>query len=134
MIIDGKNAIMGRLSSMAAKKLLAGESVVVVNAEKVIITGDPHTIVDKYLERRRRGSPQHGPFFPKQPDKIVQRSIRGMLPYKTPKGRTAMKKLRICVGVPEAYSSEKKDSLAVKSVRSNFISVGDLAKTLGWQK
>jgi large subunit ribosomal protein L13 len=134
MIIDGKNAIMGRLSSTTAKKLLAGESVVIVNAEKVIITGDPHTIVEKYLERRRRGSPQHGPFFPKQPDKIVQRSIRGMMPYKTAKGRTAMKKLRICIGIPEAYADEKKESLAVKAVRSNYINVGDLAKTLGWQK
>lgn len=131
MIINGKNAILGRLSSAAAKKLMAGEEIVIVNAEKAVITGNPKDTVKKYIERKQRGSPQHGPFFPKQPDRIVYRTIRGMMP-KTPKGRNAMKKLHVCIGVPSEYKEKKTENFAVKPVKSNYIRVGDVAKTLGW--
>ena len=41
MIIDGDGAVAGRLASTAAKTLLKGEDVIIVNAEKAIITGEP---------------------------------------------------------------------------------------------
>ncbi|MCX6815319.1 MAG: 50S ribosomal protein L13 [Candidatus Aenigmarchaeota archaeon] len=130
-VIDGKNAVLGRLSSATAKHLLAGEEVIIVNAEKAIITGGAKDIKEKYLERRRRGSPQHGPFFPKQPAAIVRRTIRGMIPYKTNKGRKAMKALRVYAGVPEELKDAKIESIAVKQIKSDYIRVGDLAKILG---
>ncbi len=133
-IVDGKNAVLGRLASMTAKHLLKGEEVHIINAEKVIMTGDPKSIKQKYLERRQRGSPQHGPFFPTHPDGIVKRAIRGMLPYKTPKGRVALKKLRVYVGIPEQFTNKDKESMANKLIRSNFITVAEVAKTLGWHK
>ncbi len=128
MIVDGKNAVLGRLAVNTAKKLMAGEEVHIYNAEKVIITGRPIEIKKKYLERRARGSPHHGPFFPRMPNLIVRRTIRGMLPYKTNKGRTAFKKLRVYNGPPK----EKAESVATKQIRSKFITVGEVAKTLGW--
>jgi len=131
-IVDGKNAVLGRLASMTAKEILAGNAVTIVNAEKVIITGDRKVIVNKYLDRRRRGSPQHGPFFPKQPDQIVKRAVRGMVPYKTNKGRQAMKKLRVYTGQPKEVHGES-HSIATKQVRSDFVRVEDVAKALGWQ-
>ena len=132
-VVDGKNAVLGRLASMTVKKLLVGEEIAIVNAEKIIITGNPKRTVEKYLERRRRGSPQHGPFFPTHPDAIVKRAIRGMIPYKTARGRTAMKKLRVYIGVPEQFANENKENMANKLIRSNFITVKDLSKTLGWE-
>ena len=131
-VIDGKNAVLGRLASMTAKSLLAGEEIAIVNAEKIIVTGNPKRLVEKYLERRRRGSPQHGPFFPKQPHAIVQRAVRGMMPYKTKKGRAALKKLRIYIGMPDEFKNEKLESIAAKPVRADYIRIGDVAKTLGW--
>lgn len=131
MIINGKNAILGRLASYTAKKLLAGEEVAIFNAKGVIITGTPDKIKSKYLNLRRIGSPQHGPFFPIEPDKIVRRVIRGMLPYKTNKGRAAFKRLKVYADVPSGMSGE---SIAVKTIRSNFITVGEVSKTLGWKK
>ena len=130
-VIDGKNAILGRLASTTAKHLLTGEEVTIVNAEKIIITGSPKTAADKYLARRRRGSPQHGPFFPKQPAAIVIRTIRGMMPYKTGKGRAAMKKLRVYAGIPEELKTEKLESIAVRQVKSNYARVGEIAKVIG---
>ena len=133
-IIDGKNAVLGRLASTTAKQLLAGEEITIVNAEKIIITGSPDVTKIKYLERRSRGSPQHGPFFPTKPDGMVMRAVRGMLPYKTPRGRTAMKKLHIYVGVPEKVANEGMESAANRLVRSDFITVGEAAKTIGWKR
>jgi len=134
MNIDGKHAILGRLASLVAKKLLSGEAVNIFNAENIIITGDPKRIVGQYLKETRKGSPQHGPFFPKRPDLIVRRTTRGMLPYKTNKGRDAFKKLRVYVGIPEASKNEKLERIATKDIKTDFITVGRLAKSLGWRE
>ena len=133
MIVDGKNAVLGRLAVGTAKKLMSGEEVQIFNAEKVIITGRPNLIKEKYLARRARGNPHHGPFFPRMPHLIVRRTIRGMLPYKTNKGRAAFKKLRVYNGaVPKG--TDKAEALATKPIRSRYITVGELAKALGWNE
>src|SRR3990170_1320984 len=90
IILDASGAVLGRLSSEAAKKIKNGEEVVIVNAEKARITGDPKRIKEKYLQRRRVGSPHHGPYYPIRPDLILRRAIRGMIPYKTNKGKDSM--------------------------------------------
>ncbi|MDI6721833.1 MAG: 50S ribosomal protein L13 [Candidatus Aenigmarchaeota archaeon] len=131
IIIDGTNAIMGRLASSAAKDLLKGEKVHIVNAERIIITGDRLQIINDYLERRRRGSPHHGPFFPTRPDMIIRRCIRGMLPYKTNKGRKAFKNLRVSASIPDDIKDAK--TAAKKRINCDFVTVGEVAKALGWR-
>jgi large subunit ribosomal protein L13 len=131
MLVDGKNAILGRLASYSAKQLLKGEEIIIVNAADIIITGNPKQVVGKYLKRRRGGSPQHGPFFPKKPDLIARRSIRGMLP-KTKKGRAAFRKLRVHISVPADLKDKKMEKIAVKKVKIKFIYLRELAKALGW--
>ena len=130
-VIDGKNAILGRLASRAAKQLLNGESISIVNAEKIIITGSPQSIKEKYLARRRRGSAHHGPYYPTRPDLIVRRTVRGMLPYKTNRGRNAFKRLRVYVGIPEGTANAEKMEASIKS---NYITVGEVANALGWRE
>lgn len=133
MIIDATDARLGRLASFVSKKLLQGEKIVIINAEKAIITGNPDVTVEKYLGRRQRGSPQHGPFFPKRPDLIVRRTIRGMLPYKKPKGRKAFKNLRVYIGKPNDVEGEiVKFAEKQKPVKCRFITIYDLAKRIGW--
>ena len=131
MIIDGKNAILGRLASHTAKQLLNGESVSIVNAEKVIITGNLKTIKEKYLAQRRRGSAHHGPFPSKRPDIIVRRTIRSMLPFKTNRGRTAFRKLRVHIGTPEGSGEAQKMEA---SITTSYVTVGHIAKSLGWRE
>lgn len=128
MIIDAKNAVLGRLASTAAKELLKGNDVVIFNAEKAIITGDRNVLMNKYLERRRRGSPQHGPFFPRQAQLIVRRTVRGMLPYKTNKGRTALRKLRVYKD--EIKDLKEKPISLEKKINTKFVYVKELAKML----
>jgi len=129
MIIDGKFAILGRVASKSAKALLKGDEVTIINAEKIIITGNPLITKKKYLARRDRGNPFHGPFFPRKPEDIVQRTIRGMLPYKKPRGKIAFKKLRVCVNSPIELKEKPVEMKHV--VKSNYITLGDLAKTIG---
>ncbi len=133
MIIDGKNAILGRLATYTAKELLNGNDMVIVNSEKILITGSPKKIVGDYLKIRRIGTPQHGPFTPKKPDLIVRRTIRGMLP-KDKKGRNALRKLRVYIDIPPELQKNEIKSIAVKELKSNFIRIGDLAQSLGWRK
>jgi large subunit ribosomal protein L13 len=133
-VVDGHNAVLGRLASIVAKSLMKGEEIAIVNAEKIIVTGNPKDIVSKYVAMRGIGNPHHGPFYPRQPEAIVRRTVRGMMPYKTTKGRTAMKKLHIYTGIPESLKEEKLDTMAVKNIRSNYIRVGEIAKTIGWKE
>jgi large subunit ribosomal protein L13 len=104
MNIDGDNMILGRMANEVAQYLLAGQDVTIVNAEKVIITGNKENIFKRFKHRTDladRANPTHGPFFPKTPARIVRRTIRGMLPWRKPSGRAAYRRLRVFEGVPE---------------------------------
>ncbi|MEK6871800.1 MAG: uL13 family ribosomal protein, partial [Nanoarchaeota archaeon] len=82
IVIDAQGAIFGRLCSFAAKKALQGNQVIIVNAEKTIITGDKNNIVAKYHGLRQKGQKHslRGPSISKVSYKILKRGIRGMLP------------------------------------------------------
>jgi len=83
-IIDAKGLILGRLASNVAKRLLLGETVIILNAEKVAISGKRKQIVKEAKTFLEVGHPRKGPFHPRRPDRIIRRTIRGMLPWKKP--------------------------------------------------
>jgi len=56
--------------------------------------------MSEYREKRARGDPYHGPFFPRSPERVVKRTIRGMLPYRTARGKEALKRLRVFISIP----------------------------------
>jgi large subunit ribosomal protein L13 len=128
-IIDGQNTILGRLASYAAKEALKGEEVIVVNCEKVIITGSRKNIEKEFKEKRSKyGSSQKGPHPSKLTERIVKRTIRGMLPnYREGRGREAWKRIRCYTGIPKKFESVKMEK--VKSdKKSKFIRVSDISK------
>ncbi len=99
-IIDASNMVLGRLASNIAKDLLEGEEIVVINAEKAVILGNKSDIISKYSQRREIGSVRKGPYYPKSPDRILRRTVRGMLPMKKSKGVDAYRRLKVYMGVP----------------------------------
>lgn len=107
VFVNAEQGSAGRTASRVAKELLKGNRVVVVNAEKAVISGDHSYTIDQFKHRIERGDPYHGPFQPKQPDRILKRMVRGMLPYKKPLGKKALKQLRVYTSVPEEYKKEK---------------------------
>ncbi len=132
-VIDAKECILGRLATEVAKRGLNGENIIIVNSEFAVISGKKEAIFKKYLERRQRGTPQHGPFFPSRPDMIVRRAIRGMISYKTKRGREAFKKIKVFIGIPEEYKNMelKKVGKQIDKLKCDFVFVHELSKFLG---
>ncbi|MCK4429460.1 MAG: 50S ribosomal protein L13 [Candidatus Aenigmarchaeota archaeon] len=131
-VINAEGYILGRLATEVAVKALKGEEITIVNAEKAVISGRREVIFKRYLERRQRGTPQHGPFFPSSSDMIVRRAIRGMVSYKTERGREAYGKVNVISGIPEEYKNkEMKKNNQVEKLKCEFILVSELSKYLG---
>ena len=111
MIIDATDLVAGRLASSIAKKALLGETIDVINCENLVLTGNKKNIFEKYKQRVDRGTPRKGPFIPRTPDRLFRRMIRGMLPYKQPKGSDAFKRVMCHVGVPQKFKDQKIETL-----------------------
>jgi large subunit ribosomal protein L13 len=130
MIIDADGAISGRLATRIAKELLKGENIIVINSEKAIITGNPDAIINRYFVKRERGDPNKGPFYPRQPDKLLKRVIRGMLPYKKEKGGKAFRRLQVFIGNPDNLKGEKIGK-TVEDIKCKYMTLKGLCKELG---
>jgi large subunit ribosomal protein L13 len=130
-VIDGKDAVLGRLASYVAREALKGEEFAIVNCEQIIITGNKKNI-EEYLEskRKRVGSTQKGPKVSRTNEKIVKRVIRGMLPnYRTGRGRVALKKIKCYVGVPKEF--EKGEKIVMETTnksKSKIVRVREVSK------
>ncbi len=114
-IIDATDTILGRLASYVAKNALKGEEIVIVNCEKAVISGNKDNILKEFKEKRDRGDRYKGPFYPRMPDRIVRRVIRGMLPYKSEKGKKALARVKTFIGVPEEY--QNKEFINLKDIK-----------------
>ena len=131
-IIDAEGATLGRLSTVVAKALLRGEEIVIINSEKAVISGKKRMIKEEYKKRRELGTYRKGPFFPRMPDRIVKRSIRGMLPYQTPHGRAALKRLKCYIGIPEEFKNREIEVIEeAKQQHVDFITIEELSRSLG---
>jgi large subunit ribosomal protein L13 len=136
-IIDAEGLILGRMASQVAKRLLNGEKIIIVNAEKALISGKRHSILREKHEFLQIGHFRKGPYHPRRPDTIVKRVIRGMLPRKKPRGKEALKRLRVYIGVPEAYEGRKMEKIPEadgRDLRGPHIEVSELARNIGWKK
>jgi large subunit ribosomal protein L13 len=113
IVIDAKDTILGRLASYAAKQALLGKEVIIVNCNDIAIAGNRDNILKEYLIMRQKdGSNLRGPFFPKVPEKIMKRTIRGMLKYKKGRGEQAFDKITCYNKVPAELESATKVTIA----------------------
>jgi len=135
MVIDADGLILGRMASLAAKHLLSGEHLIIVNAERAVISGKKAVTFQRYLKKRSIGTKDWGPFFPRRPDRLVKRTVRGMLPHKRATGRQALAGLRVYIGVPDEYASAKKDTWEEASFKRlsslRYCSLDELCRRLG---
>jgi large subunit ribosomal protein L13 len=136
-LINADGLIMGRMASKVAKKLLNGEKVIIVNAEKAVISGRKKSKVAEAKEFLEVGAPRRGPFHYRRPDKILRKTVRGMLPFKQPKGKTAFKKLKVYMSVPEDLKDQPtvtvKEAQAAK-LKGPYFTLAELAKEIGWNQ
>ena len=132
-IIDGTNAVLGRLASFIAKDLLKGEEIVVVNCEKIIITGNKERTKKNFKEKRSKiGSGQKGPKVSRLSERIVKRAVRGMLPdHRKGRGKEAFKRIKCYQGVPKEFEQSKKILAGRKPQvpnKSKILKVGEIFK------
>jgi large subunit ribosomal protein L13 len=134
-IIDADGLILGRLASHVAKRLLNGEEIIIVNAEKALITGGKEDVIAHYRHRRDVGGARKGPLYPRTPHMILKRSVRGMLPFKKPRGRNAYKRLKVHISIPRELVKKKFETIEGASQLSTqrYMSLGDVSKVLGYE-
>jgi len=140
VVIDATNLILGRMASIVAKMLLMGYKVTIINAEKAIISGKPKMVIESYKLLFRvktlRNPYKTGIRRPRTPERIIKYTIKGMLPKNNPRGKKALKNLRVYVGVPEEIKGKEIKTIKEASadrLRGKYITVGELAKQLGWK-
>lgn len=144
ILINADGHILGRFSAFVAKKALLGEDVIVVNAEKAIISGNKDMVIRKELEKleiRNKGNYTKGPFHQKRPDKFVRKSIRGMLPWNKDRGREAFRKVMVYIGVPE-QEIQKNHNINLKKTKienlenlkkdvKRYVTVEEVCRSIG---
>lgn len=131
-VYDGNQKVLGRLATQIAQDLLDGEEVRLVNTEKVFIIGDKDKIFMKYRKNRERGKQRKGPFYPRRPDRIFKRTVRGMLPYQQPRGREAFKRLKAYIGVPREFNDSEIIVPEVKEAEGKKgVTLGEVSSYLG---
>ncbi len=143
VIIDAKDLILGRMASYAAKLALEGYRVYVINCEECVISGDKNAVLQDFLDKIHRGNPHKGPFYPKRPDRIVKRVIRGMLPRKTWRGRMALKRIKCYLGFPEELKKKNIKILTKEELKKlsyeklpvpKYVRLGEIAELIGWRR
>lgn len=120
-VVDAHDQVLGRLATRVARKLTGkdkacytpfldtGDHVIVVNAEKVRLTGKK--LADK-IYRRHTGYPgglreiTAGDLMAKNPEKVIREAVFGMLP-KTKLGRAMRKKLKVYRGPDHPHQAQQ---------------------------
>ena len=137
-VIDADGLILGRMASIVAKRLLEGERIDIVNAESVVVSGKRLQILKDRKEFLEVGGRQDkGPFHHRKPNAIVRRTIRGMLPHRKTRGRDAFGRLKVHIGVPRELVDSETESIPdahLDRLRGRYITVGEIARNIGWKE
>jgi len=128
IVIDASNMILGRLASYVAKQALLGKSLIIVNCNDAILSGSRANAIAEYIGIRKKGGASlRGPFFPKHPDRIVKRTVRGMLSYKQGRGEAALQRVICYNNTPKEFESAKKLNF-VREQRTKTIKLSELSE------
>lgn len=133
-VVDVTGLVLGRAASVIAHRLLQGESIVVVNAEKSLVTGSRENVLGFYRANRARGSVRSGPHYPRYPDRIFRRTVRGMVPHLKTRGKEAMDRLHVFIGVPPTVGSQPRQSIEIAHPRPSLnapLTLEEITRLLG---
>jgi large subunit ribosomal protein L13 len=125
------------MSSNIAKLLLSGEYVTILNAEKAVYSGKKKSKVTEAHVFLEVGAPERGPFHYRRPDRMLKKTVRGMLPCRQPKGKTALKRLKVFMGVPIEFKDQQTiqfENAQASKLKGPSFTLGELAKEIGWNQ
>jgi large subunit ribosomal protein L13Ae len=143
IIVDGRGHLVGRLASKLAHELLCGQRVVVVRCEQLCLSGSLFRNKLNYMDflhKANNTNPRRNFKHYRTPSRMFWRSLRGMMPHKSPRGKAALQRLKVFEGVPFPYDQKKRlvvpDALKVLRIKShrNTCQLGELAAQIGWKR
>lgn len=129
-VIDADNVVLGQLASAAADLLRGkhkptytpnedmGDYVIIINASKVALTGNKR---DKKRVYRHSGYPGGlksmtiGELLDKNPEKAVEKAIRGMVPH-TKLGRAQLRKLKVYAGAEHNHEAQQPETYKITQI------------------
>ena len=129
-VIDATDVVLGRLASQTARLLRGkhkpvfaphvdtGDFVVIVNADKVALTGSKREQKKAY---RHSGYPgglrtiSYADLLARSPERAVEKAVRGMLP-KTSLGRDMLRKLKVYAGPEHPHAAQQPQTFEIKQV------------------
>jgi len=135
-LVNAEGQIVGRMCSKIAKLLLNGEEVIILNAEKAVFSGKKKSKIAEAHLFLEVGAPARGPFHYRRPDRFLRKTVRGMLPFKQPKGKNAYKHLKAFMGVPTEFKDQKMlsfDDAQAANLKGPHFTLAELAKEIGWR-
>ena len=136
-IVDASNMILGRMATYVAKRALEGKRMIIINAERAVISGTKARVVARAktkLKTRTLTNQAKAPTHPRRPDNYVRRVVRGMLPWKKSRGKDAFKRVRVFIGTPADYQgrpSVKIEDANASRLRVPYVSVAQVAEEIG---
>lgn len=131
LVIDAEGVVLGRLASIIAMRLRGkhkpqytphidcGDHIVVVNAEKVKLTGNKaqddifywHTGYPGGIKGRSKGAILAG----RHPERVIQKAVERMVP-RGPLGRQVMRKLKVYAGPAHPHEAQQPEALDIASL------------------
>ncbi|ANZ37633.1 MULTISPECIES: 50S ribosomal protein L13 [Actinomycetes] len=129
-VIDAQDVVLGRLATQAATLLRGkhkptyaphvdtGDFVVIINADKVALTGSKR---DQEFQYRHSGFPgglrkqSFGEVLDTRPDRLVEKAIKGMLP-KNRLGRQIANKLKVYSGPNHPHAAQQPQAFEIKKI------------------
>lgn len=131
VVVDAEGQVLGRLASKVAKIIRGkhkvnytphvdcGDNVIVINAEKVVLTGSK--LVNKEYVRHSGypgGQSIQTPeeILKKYPERLVEKAVKGMLP-KSRLGNALFKNLKVVVGPDHKYEAQKPKVIDLNSIK-----------------
>lgn len=126
-VVDAENQTLGRLATEVARRLRGkhrasytphvdtGDYIVVVNAEKVLVTGNKRTKKIYYSHTGYPGGIKATPFdsmIDTHPERVIEKAVKGMLP-RNPLGRSVFRKLKVYAGPDHPHSAQQPKQLRI---------------------
>jgi len=131
LLVDAENEVLGRFASVVAKLIRGknktnftphvdcGDNVIVINAEKIRLTGNKMT--DKeyirhtgYPGGQRFSSPKE--LLVKKPTEVVEKAIKGMLP-KNRLGSVLLKNLHVYAGKEHPHTAQQPKEIKINLIK-----------------
>ena len=131
-VVDAEGLTLGRMSTEVARILRGkhkamytphldtGDHVIIVNAEKVVLTANKAEAKQVYHHTGYPGgirSTTYATLLDEKPEQAVRRTVRGMLP-KNRLGRQMLKKLKVYAGPTHPHAAQQPQPLALEAARA----------------